>query len=178
MKVKNWSTLFGVFVQAGVLTACACQTNVPVPEEPPDTRPVFQPEEPEPVKPAKPREPEPKHIPGTDAEGNPIAVFYFRLDDATLSSTNFAALRLHADILNDNPSKRIAIEGHCDERGTREYNLALGDRRAGAVERFLLSAGVDQSQMETVSYGEEKPVATESNEAAWALNRRAEVKYK
>ena len=71
------------------------------------------------------------------------------------------------------PNVRITIEGHCDERGTREYNLALGDRRANAAKNYLASRGVDASRINTISYGKERPIALGSDEAAWAQNRRA-----
>ena len=71
------------------------------------------------------------------------------------------------------PNKRIVIEGHCDERGTRDYNLALGERRANAAKNYLVSLGIDAARLSTVSYGKERPVALESNEDAWARNRRA-----
>ena len=175
MKAKNWSALFGVFIVLGVLTACACQTNVPT-KDVPDTTPIFEPEvedpidvRPTPITPVK-KAPEPVV--------ELVSVLYFDLDDSTLSSSIFNALRGHAERLKSDSGLRVVIEGHCDERGTREYNLALGDRRAEAVERFLLSAGVSSSQVETVSFGEEKPAAMESNEASWALNRRVEIKYR
>ncbi len=75
--------------------------------------------------------------------------------------------------LNRYPNVRVTIEGHCDERGTREYNLALGERRANATKNYLASRGVDPSRMTTVSYGKERPVALGSDEASWAQNRRA-----
>ena len=71
------------------------------------------------------------------------------------------------------PAKRATIEGHCDERGTREYNLALGERRANAAKTYLASLGVDATRLNTVSYGKERPVAMGSDEASWAKNRRA-----
>ena len=77
-----------------------------------------------------------------------------------------------------NRDRRLVIEGHCDERGTREYNLALGERRANAVTSFLISAGVRRSQIETVSYGEERPDDPGHDEAAWGKNRRAVVIYR
>lgn len=72
-----------------------------------------------------------------------------------------------------NPSIKITIEGHCDERGTREYNLALGERRASASRDFLLAQGIDAARVRIVSYGKERPVVEGSNEAAWAKNRRS-----
>ncbi len=82
-------------------------------------------------------------------------------------------LKRIADYLISNPSVKIIIEGHCDERGTNEYNLALGDKRANAVKDFLVSAGVSADRIETVSYGEERPLCTEHNESCWWRNRRA-----
>jgi peptidoglycan-associated lipoprotein len=103
-------------------------------------------------------------------------VFYFEFDRDELSAEDRDALVFHATDLKANPSKRIRLEGHADERGTREYNLALGERRAQAVERYLQVQGVSASQMETISYGEEMPVDTRTTEAAYSLNRRVEMK--
>jgi peptidoglycan-associated lipoprotein len=74
----------------------------------------------------------------------------------------------------NNSQEKIVIEGHCDERGTAEYNIALGERRAKSVKRYLINLGVDSSQLSTISYGEERPADPGHNEAAWAKNRRAE----
>jgi peptidoglycan-associated lipoprotein len=82
-------------------------------------------------------------------------------------------LKKLADYLISNPGIKLIIEGHCDERGTNEYNLALGDKRANAVKDFLISAGVSAERIETVSYGEERPICTEHNEDCWWKNRRA-----
>jgi peptidoglycan-associated lipoprotein len=103
-------------------------------------------------------------------------VFYFEFDRAELRAEDRDALVYHAADLKANPGKRIRLEGHTDERGTREYNLALGERRAQAIERYLQVQGVPASQMETISYGEEMPVDTRTTEAAYSLNRRVEMK--
>jgi peptidoglycan-associated lipoprotein len=79
-------------------------------------------------------------------------------------------------ILQTSPDLRVSIEGHCDDRGSDEYNLALGERRARAVRNFLVSLGVSPERMETISYGEEMPVNPKKTETAWAMNRRAEFK--
>lgn len=102
-------------------------------------------------------------------------VFYFEFDKSDLSQEDRDALVYHAEQLKANPNMRIRLEGHADERGTREYNLALGERRAQAVERYLQVQGVSAGQMETVSYGEERPVQTGTNEAAYSANRRVEM---
>lgn len=98
---------------------------------------------------------------------------YFDTDKYDIDSTDQAALAKQAQWLMQYSAKRATIEGHCDERGTREYNLALGERRANAAKNYLVSLGVDPSRISTVSYGKERPVALGSNEEAWAQNRRA-----
>ena len=111
--------------------------------------------------------------------GNPLArTFYFEFDRATLSASDLAALELHASFLRGNRDRSVLLEGHCDERGTREYNLALGERRGDTVASFLTSSGVNRSQIEIVSYGEEKPVDAGHSEGAWQRNRRAEMIYR
>lgn len=98
---------------------------------------------------------------------------YFDTDEYNIDSMDQAALAKQAQWLMQYPAKRATIEGHADERGTREYNLALGERRANAAKNYLASLGVDPSRVSTVSYGKERPVALGSNEQAWAQNRRA-----
>jgi peptidoglycan-associated lipoprotein len=97
---------------------------------------------------------------------------FFDFDSAELDSTDRATLQQQVTWLNKFPNLRITVEGHCDERGTREYNLALGERRAAAVKNYLVALGVSASRIDTISYGKERPVAFGSNEAAWAQNRR------
>ena len=102
-------------------------------------------------------------------------VFYFDFDSSVLKPEARAALQAHANVLKGN-SVSVRLEGHCDERGTREYNQALGARRANAVADYLVLQGVSRSRIETISYGEERPVDSASNESAWAKNRRVEMK--
>ena len=102
-------------------------------------------------------------------------VFYFEFDRSDLSAEAREALVHHANRLMENPSLRYRLEGHGDERGTREYNLALGERRAQAVERYLQVQGVSSNQLEVISYGEEQPVDPGTSEAAYARNRRVEL---
>jgi peptidoglycan-associated lipoprotein len=97
---------------------------------------------------------------------------YFDLDKADLRPDAREALNKSADFLRNYPSIKVTIEGHCDERGSTEYNLALGDRRAAAVKQFLVSQGISADRMSTVSFGKEKPFCMESNEACWQQNRR------
>ncbi len=105
-------------------------------------------------------------------------LFYFDFDQAIVKRAGFAELQRHAQALAADRSLSIRLEGHADERGTREYNLALGERRANAVRAYLMTNGVLSSQMETISYGEERPAVQSSNERAWAQNRRVELIYK
>ena len=113
---------------------------------------------------------------GEDLSAGGVAtVFYFDFDKATLKPEARAALNIHAQRLRDNPIP-IRLEGHADERGTREYNMALGERRANAVKEFLVLQGVDSDLIEVISYGEERPAALGSDEGSWALNRRVEMK--
>jgi peptidoglycan-associated lipoprotein len=104
-------------------------------------------------------------------------VFYFDFDKSIVRPEAREALAKHAQFLVANPDARIVLEGHADERGTREYNMALGERRAKAVSRYLTIQGVAASQIETVSFGEEVPVAFGHDESSWQLNRRVEVRY-
>ena len=98
---------------------------------------------------------------------------YFGTDEYSLDQATQTTLAAQARWMLANPNVRASIEGHCDERGTREYNQALGERRANAVRDYLLSQGVPASRLVTTSWGKERPVATGSNEEAWAQNRRA-----
>ncbi len=98
---------------------------------------------------------------------------YFNFDDATLTSDARMTLKQKVAWLRENPGTSVLIEGHCDERGTSEYNIALGQRRAQSIKTFMINAGISTSRLSTVSYGEERPVDFANNETAWAKNRRA-----
>jgi peptidoglycan-associated lipoprotein len=100
---------------------------------------------------------------------------FFSYDESTLTADGQAALTSSAEWLRNNPQYNLLIEGHCDERGTEQYNLALGDRRAHTARQYLVALGVDASRMRTVSYGEERPFAAGSDESAWSQNRRAHL---
>ena len=100
---------------------------------------------------------------------------YFNLDDSTLSDESRERLARNAELLRAQPQFQVTIEGHADERGTNEYNLALGERRANAVRDYLSSLGVDGGRMRTLSYGEERPVCTTSEEGCWSQNRRGHM---
>ena len=100
---------------------------------------------------------------------------FFGYDRYDLTAEAQAQLQKQATWLKTYPQYKFVIEGHCDERGTREYNLALGERRAQAVKNYLIALGIDANRMQTISYGKERPAVLGSNEAAWAQNRRAVI---
>lgn len=115
----------------------------------------------------------------TSAASNLLSqrVVYFDFDKSAIRADAYEALQAHAQYLSGKQSATIRIEGHADERGTREYNMALGERRAKAVVSFLTANGAAGTQLEVVSYGEEKPLADGHEEGSWAQNRRAELVY-
>lgn len=104
-------------------------------------------------------------------------VFLFGTDKSDLQPDTLGVLTAHAALLRQQTTLRLKVAGHTDERGTADYNLALGERRANTVATYLTAAGVKAPQMRVISFGEEKPVATGNDEAAWAKNRRAELSY-
>lgn len=103
---------------------------------------------------------------------------YFQYDSFVIQPEYQATVEAHARYLSTNKSKRVVVEGNTDERGSREYNLALGQKRADAVRRALATLGVDDTQMESISFGEEKPRALGADEASMAENRRADLSYR
>ena len=107
--------------------------------------------------------------------GEPYVKIYFDYDQDALREDALSDLLKVSRLMKDNPKYTLLVEGHADERGTREYNLALSERRAKAVEDFLSASGVSSFNVEVVGYGEEKPVDSGSNESAWSQNRRAEL---
>lgn len=119
---------------------------------------------------------------GSGALGGPGAaqenrVVYFEYDRFEVKPEYNAVLQAHARYLSSNPSARVRLEGHADERGSREYNIGLGERRSQAVRNVLLLQGTGSDQIATVSFGEERPAVIGSDEEAWSLNRRVEIVY-
>jgi peptidoglycan-associated lipoprotein len=104
-------------------------------------------------------------------------IIYFEYDRAEIKPEFVAIVTAHAKYLNANAANKVRLEGHSDERGSREYNIGLGERRAQAVRRALMLQGVTEAQITTVSYGEERPAVQGSDEAAYAKNRRVELVY-
>ena len=148
--------------------------STPPPDDPDPDDDIFVRTEPEPPKviyTSDPNEP----IPGTQNDlvqkvGDRV---FFELDSAVLGPEARRTLDRQTTWLELFPEVEFVIEGHCDERGTREYNLALGERRANAVREYLIAQGVEPSRLRTLSYGKERPYAMKHNEEAWALNRRS-----
>lgn len=123
---------------------------------------------------------------GAGAEGSGLApggvgddltgrVVYFELDSAEIKPEGLAVIDAWAKYLASNPAAKVRLEGHCDERGTREYNIALGERRGNTVQEALAARGAAASQISITSFGEERPVALGHDEAAWSQNRRVEI---
>lgn len=106
-----------------------------------------------------------------------VRTVYFDFDDAAVKASYQDLLKAHAWYLSRNPAVQVVVEGHCDERGTPEYNLALGEKRGASVKDILISYGVTSSQIRVVSYGEEKPANPGHDEMAWEKNRRAVLSY-
>lgn len=104
-------------------------------------------------------------------------IIYFDLDKDTVKPEYVSLIQAHASYLSGNSGRKIRLEGHADERGSREYNMALGQRRGDAVRRATQALGVSSDRMETVSFGEDKPKSTGHDEAAWSQNRRVEIVY-
>jgi len=103
------------------------------------------------------------------------AVVYFEYDKFTLTTKSIQALKGVVDLMSNNPKIVLSLEGHADERGTREYNLALGQRRSESVANYLIANGVKRGQLSAKSYGEERPLSLGSNDSAWSKNRRVEI---
>lgn len=110
---------------------------------------------------------------------NPLSkqTIYFELDSSQIKQDYVPVVAAHAQYLSAHPNQHVILSGHADERGSSEYNIALGEQRAKSVERMMRSQGVTAGQLEVVSYGEEKPAVSGSGESAWQMNRRVEVGY-
>lgn len=117
--------------------------------------------------------------PEFDDPENPLSkrTIFFMYDSSQVQQDFVSVIAAHAQYLTEHPSQRVVLEGHADERGSGEYNIALGEQRAQSVYRMMKSQGVSGSQLEIISYGEEKPVAHGMDEASWLLNRRVEIAY-
>jgi len=157
-----------LLASATTLAACAKKAPEELPPPPPAAGTTTQPA-PQ-VQPSGPMVGTQQHF--ANAVGSSTTI-YFDTDRYNVDSQDAAALQAQAQYFAQYPQVTFTIEGHADERGTREYNLALGERRANAAKNYLVSLGVDANRISVVSYGKERPVALASDESAWAQNRRA-----
>lgn len=164
MTRKVWIVLALILVVPGLLVTVGCQKKTVVQQT--------KQEAPAPTPPPEQKPAAPAPAPTVDMMVMQEDI-YFAFDKSTLSPMAQENLRRKAEWLRANPAATVTIEGHCDERGTNEYNLALGDRRAESAKSFLTDLGIDAKRMATISYGEERPVDPRHNEEAWAKNRRA-----
>ncbi|MGD0190802.1 MAG: peptidoglycan-associated lipoprotein Pal [Rhizomicrobium sp.] len=150
---------------AAALALAACSTPKPKPEEAPPQAPQAATAQPS---------VQSSVVPGSvqDFRVNVGDTVHFEYNKSDVTDEDKGILQRQSTWLQRYPSVRVTIEGHCDERGTREYNIGLGARRANAVKEYLVSLGVSSGRVDTVSYGKERPICTESNEDCWAQNRR------
>jgi len=162
MQKKRWMFLALFFVIPGLLFSVSCQKKVV------DATPEPVAEEKEEVVVETKEEVVVYKVPAVVMQED----IYFDFDRSTLSPAAQDNLLRKAEWLRENPDATATIEGHCDERGTNEYNLALGDRRAESAKAFLTDLGIDPARLTTISYGEERPVDPRNTEEAWAKNRR------
>ena len=119
------------------------------------------------------RPPTPEYVDPMEKYGDVFVPIHFEFNKYRITSEAKPVLEAIASLLKENPRWRVLVEGHCDERGTNEYNMSLGEQRALSTKRYLVSLGVAESRFQTISYGEERPLDPRSNEEAWAKNRRA-----
>ena len=171
MSVQMLGLLFAGLIIAGCQTAAKKVEPTPTPTPQPAAESTPTPPPPEEHKAA---------VNGpVDDNGNPVGnTVYFEYDSAAISADGQKLVGYHAKYLSSNDGQKVLVEGNCDERGTREYNLALGERRSAAVKEALVAGGVKGGQLETTSWGEEKPVDPGHDESAWSKNRRAELTYR
>jgi peptidoglycan-associated lipoprotein len=177
------SALAGVLVAVLSVGLAGCHKKVPPPSPQPAPPPAAAPTPPPPPPTPAPPPPAPpaplseeevfarKSLDELNAE-KPLGDVFFDLDKSDLKDEGRAALQKDADWMKKWPTTKATVEGHCDSRGTAEYNLALGDRRAQAVKSYLTSLGVSADRVLTVSKGKEQPFCTEENESCWSQNRR------
>ena len=158
---------------AGTAAMAACAPKAPEVLPPPPEAPTATAPAPAPAPAPTPSGPTVGSQTHFESAVNGQNVIYFDTDRFNIDSADAAALQAQAQYLARYPQISITVEGHADERGTREYNLALGERRANSAKNYLVGLGVDPGRISTVSYGKERPVALGSNEQAWAQNRRA-----
>lgn len=170
-----WTVVAGSAVLAVFISGCPKKPQTAVQSASEQTRPSAVPPSVEEVSPPVAAEERPIDAPLTDAAGAGLADVYFEFDQSEITPAARAALEQNAKWLMGRGSVQVRIEGHCDERGTNEYNLALGERRAAAVKRVLVAMGVPATNLSTITYGEEQPACRDHQESCWQKNRRAHL---
>jgi peptidoglycan-associated lipoprotein len=190
-------TVWYVFISALVLAlvfsfGCSCMKKAKKVETKPVTQPIPTPTPPpppptpkpptEPVPPPPPPPPVPAPVeekpvpvpppPAEQPQAMGLVPIYFAFDQANLTPESIAALNKNVAMLKATPELKVVVEGNCDERGTVDYNTALGERRAKAAQEYYISAGIDKSRIRIISYGKERPIDPGHNEEAWSKNRR------
>ena len=164
--------IIAIALVAFMAAGCQQASQKPVEETPVATTPPPKPTPPpRPTPPPKPPEPMPPPLWQTNK------IVYFDFDRSDIRANQRNVVMAHAENLADNPAQKVRLEGHADERGSREYNIGLGERRAQSVRQALMLNGVQSGQIETLSYGEERPAMRGSGESVWAQNRRVEIVY-
>ena len=157
-------------LMSGLLAACASEK----PKEPEQAAPAAPAAEAAPAAPAAPVAMDPLDDPNSPLAKRSV---YYPLDVSVVQSADKATVQAHAKYLSEHPDRKVRLEGNCDERGSNEYNLALGQRRADGVKKLLLLGGAKASQIRTVSNGEEKPKLSCHEEKCWHENRRTDINY-
>jgi peptidoglycan-associated lipoprotein len=171
VQMKNFASVSVLLATLALLAGCPKPKDLPPPPPPTPTSDTSGVEDPNAT------------MGDTDASMGPSGellskrIVYFDLDRADIRADSTSVVAAHAAYLAKNPNQKVRLEGHADERGSREYNIGLGERRGQSVRRALALQGVAETQLSTVSYGEERPAAAGSDEQAYALNRRVEIVY-
>jgi peptidoglycan-associated lipoprotein len=167
--LNRWTAIVSLALVAGIAAGCAKKATEAPPTPPPAPAQAETPPTPPPTPPTPPT---PEPVQATKVDFEPA---FFDFDSYALRDDARGVLDRDARMLRDNMGTSVTIEGHCDERGTVEYNQALGERRAQAARDYLVSAGIDASRIQIISYGKERPFADGHDESAWQQNRRAHL---
>ena len=182
--MKRWVRLLATTAIVATLGVSACAKKKPAPPPAPAPAPAPPPTTPPPPPPPPPAPPAPAPPQPTEDElfakktldelnaEKPLTDAFFDLDSSEIRADATQGLQKDAEWMKRWPSTKVTVEGHCDSRGSSEYNLALGDRRAKAVAAYLVSLGISADRIQTVSKGKEQPFCSEENEACWQQNRR------
>ncbi len=172
MKKSLYLVVMGMMIV--LLAAAGCQKKTTKGVEPEPAPPAEKPEVTQPSKQVDEESAQQMQESTEPAIPLQFQTVYFEFDKYAIPADQRSNLAKNAEVLKAHPDAKILIEGHCDERGTIEYNLSLGEKRANTIKQYLVNYGISPSRLSTISYGEEKPADPDHNEKAWARNRRAE----